>query len=406
MNKLRLICDNELQRLVDDEGNVTNRIVLNDNSQTKIIKISPWHPEHYSSIILYKVKIWAEKNNVKVIAEANANYLPAISQIADEIYLQEFKENRYYVDADCKSCGSFVKLKSLFYCKHCNNVFDYPECPVHNKKCRDFLVGFCTKCCMFVDRNSFSLGATSNCVRKCVFFKDAPGRFEDVRVDYTNPALLGEDKIHRRGKSNFLNVVASQVSDQEVIERFANPEVCILESAYQKFLGLKDQLKSNVIMLHTKSVRYSMSDLLKDDIILPVVDMDYQREVMNLAGSDYMTFQLLGSIFLNWFFICQRGASNILCMLPINNLILWDVVSYPYSNILRGLSVSRFGEISRNVPVLDDCYVLDGKRVELYKYIIWHKESINSFIRHVVNLKNENSNQSLCTIQRGPNQTI
>jgi len=402
MININLVKENELERLVDNKGNVTNRISLNNNNHNKIIKISPWHPEHYSSIILYKVKLWAEKNNVRVVAEANSNYLPAISQIADEIYLQEVVGNRYFVDATCKKCKNPIKLKSLFYCKQCNFVYDYPSCPVHQSNCKNFRVGYCSCCNDFIDTNGICPAATSNCVRKCSFFKNAPGKFENVLVDYTNPNL---DRSLGNSKGDFLNVVAEQISDQEVVERFAFSKIYILESAYKKFLIHKDSLRNNVIMLHTKAVHYSMSSFLDSHIVLPTVDVDYQKELIEKAGSDYMTFQLLGSMFLNWFFICQRGASNILCMLPLNNIVLWDVVSYPYSKIIRGLNVARFGSVADNVPLLENCYLINGKRVELYEYIIENKEHINNFIKEVLIINQARINQGSCNFYENCNKS-
>jgi hypothetical protein len=131
-----------------------------------------------------------------------------------------------------------------------------------------------------------------------------------------------------------------QISNQEVIDRFSYSKIYFLESAYNKFLVIKDSLPIDVMVAEFKS-----GHILDTATFTSVVGLDYvfQRDLIDkVSVDDYMSAQILGSRLLNWQFLCWGGSSNLMCVLPVQAIALKDqTIFHSVEAIIRGFTKVR-----------------------------------------------------------------
>jgi hypothetical protein len=147
--------------------------------------------------------------------------------------------------------------------------------------------------------------------------------------------------------------ITRNIKPEEVVDRFANWEIYIREESYNKFLEIKDVLPKNIIVCEIKSGVKLARNFIENKKTENVFGVDYsfQKELTQQTGVDnYMSIQLLSSLFLNWQYLCIGGSANLFCMMPIKTLFLCDQAIggiWKY-RILEGMYSRRY----RQVPII------------------------------------------------------
>jgi len=148
---------------------------------------------------------------------------------------------------------------------------------------------------------------------------------------------------------------AEEISDKEVIARFACKKIFILQSAYDKFMIIKQHLPTNIAIAEINwkpPIKFEAEWLVG-------VDQKFQKDLIERVGCDsYMSTQILGSHFLNWQFICEGGSANLMSTLPIKTISLLDhIFTTSTKNIIRGFAECR----NLPTPLVSNAYRVDKR---------------------------------------------
>lgn len=168
--------------------------------------------------------------------------------------------------------------------------------------------------------------------------KSNPNWYEGLRTTYSNVINQKTENI----EEGPLRKEFTQISDEEVIERFKNREISILKSVYNDFFKL--DLPSNVVVVEAKARCDYLSHIKSMNLPYMIgVDHQFQKELLGKLGNkNYMTIQILASNFLNWQFLCCEGSSNLLGVLPVKTLVLSDrTIDRSFINIVRGINKNK-----------------------------------------------------------------
>jgi hypothetical protein len=240
-----------------------SRLILNNKKTQVCITINPFSVEHYNDIDLFNIKIYCDKNNIKLKVLSTMNYLPVNSQFADELILLEH----------------FNHLEKLY---HENDRFSSLNAKIFDRK---NWPNFLETDFYQVDKNRLN--------RKS---KDSTGMIDDI---YKN------------------------VSNYEIQDFIKNKTVFIRKSSYDLFKKKIKDLPRNIMLAEIKNIFKALIETLKNQNIIkvPILGLDYkfQKNLINEVKNHYMAFQILGSIFLNWKIIAVGGSARLFSMLPTNN---------------------------------------------------------------------------------------
>lgn len=138
------------------------------------------------------------------------------------------------------------------------------------------------------------------------------------------------------------HVFREEVTDQQVVERFANRKIYILRSAYKIFESL--DLPSDLIVIEAKNKHNIFHSILnmKQPNVVGLGDGFQSSILEKTTTSHYLSTQILASNLLNWQFVCIHGSSNLMCTLPVKTLVLYDQTIKQHTiNIVRGLNINK-----------------------------------------------------------------
>ncbi len=141
-------------------------------------------------------------------------------------------------------------------------------------------------------------------------------------------ARLGADVTPElRQKHELIVAAMDEIEDQELIDAFAWPEVCIRQSTWDLFHRL--DLPENIICSEIKEgwgFGSQIREWLARSDLPSVVGVDhvFQHELVAKVGSHFMGIQFLASWLKNWTFVCIGGSANLFALLPVKAIVLFD----------------------------------------------------------------------------------
>ncbi len=161
-----------------------------------------------------------------------------------------------------------------------------------------------------------------------------------------------------------LEIANDIVSDDEVVENFCFPKICIKETSYQKYLEISKELKQNLIVCEVKTseekpLGYDTGESFLENIknssgnypLEIVTEKTKNKKLAKMCGQDYMGVQVLCSFLKNWMWICYGGSSNIFPFFPVKILSLTDQTLC--KELIRKISIKRFGDLGNIFPEYD-----------------------------------------------------
>lgn len=254
--------------------------------------------ENTNNLEVLKFALWCKKNDIRITAYGLLNQLPIFSMFADSVILQDKEDwgEKIYPDTPGNP-------DATHYLKH--DLFDQFK---------------------------------SQSVREKFNFNDC------IRMHREPSASPGE-------WPTLLSVSERSISDDEVADFFAFPNIFIREEAHQKYIKMKAEgfLPENLIMCEARvSGGCGGEHLLSvfkektKNYPLPICfDLNFRKELCRRSGQDYMAVQVLCSLIDNWMWIAYGGSSNILPFLPVKILSLSDMYCRP--DTTRSLYLKRHG---------------------------------------------------------------
>jgi hypothetical protein len=265
-------------------------IDLNQKKYKNYVFVSMHAIENTNNIEVLKFALWCRKNDIKITIYGLLNQLPLFSIFADSLILQS-KNNwssDIYPNEIGEYCGTHYSQENLFE----------------------------------------SIG------QKIKF--DQVMNLSRTIDDW--PMLL--------------SVAERTISDDEVVDNFAFPDIYIRKEAYDKYEKIKSEglIQKNLIMCEVKLTGGCGGDHLLSifkektkDFPLPICfDLDFRKLLCQKSDQDYMSVQLLCSIQDNWMWITYGGSSNIFPFFPIKILSISD--AYCQYDLTRKLFLKRYGE--------------------------------------------------------------
>jgi hypothetical protein len=157
-----------------------------------------------------------------------------------------------------------------------------------------------------------------------------------------------------------LSIVDTEVSDEEVAERFKYPDLCIRASSLSRYNALKSDgiIQDDQVIAAIPTDRNYLAgcyDTLKSNLELHGVELapiDFNRRLWEQTLSDVMGVQFLGCLMSNWIFSCIMGSAALFGFLPVKTLYLSDDWVLPKS-LARKFSVARFGALGEVFPLFN-----------------------------------------------------
>lgn len=256
-------------KIIDDKlikkNKKFSKLILNKKDSEQTITINPFVEEHYNDIDLFNIKIFCDKNNIKLKVLSQMNYLPLNSQYADELIIAEDKN-------------------------HMKDAYDL------NGKCIT------------------TLGENS--------FKSNHEGFLNTRFYQKNFNPLERDCYDKTG---IVKLIYKEICLNELNEFIKNKKTLIRKSTYDLFLKIKNELPKDIILCEIKGTFKKIKDKLKKQKIiknLVGIDYEFQKELLRKTKHHYLGIQILGSEFLNWKIIALGGSGRLFSMLPTKNILL------------------------------------------------------------------------------------
>lgn len=171
-----------------------------------------------------------------------------------------------------------------------------------------------------------------------------------------------------------LEIANETISDEEVVDNFCFPKICIKETSYQKYLEISKELKENLIVCEVKTSEEKQLGYDTGEIFLESLEKNtkkyilevktkkiFNKKLAKFCGEDYMGVQILCSFLKNWMWICYGGSSNIFSFFPVKILSLTDQTLC--KELTRKMSIKRFGEIGKVFPEYDSLiYCFPGEK--------------------------------------------
>lgn len=296
--------------------------------QSIVASMHQW--ENYNNVEVLKLGLWCKKHNIKLTMYGFFNQLPLFGIFADAVILQDAESwsNALYNATEEEGFGScyitdqvsFEKIR--YYQKmFSNGVFDLSRDIVFNEQhplLRDHFI-----------ENDFK----------------------------TWPLLL--------------SLSEKEISDEEVVEAYANPVIHIRRSAKEKYdqMVCEGFIKPDILMCEVKTGYYCggehlLSCFKKATEGYPIeicMDIDFKKLLASRCGQDYMAVQMLCSAFSNWMWACYGGSSNIFPFFPIKLASVSD--AYCRYALIRKLFRARLGELGEIFPETNTLvYCLPGEK--------------------------------------------
>jgi hypothetical protein len=131
------------------------------------------------------------------------------------------------------------------------------------------------------------------------------------------------------------------IQDKQVVERFWDWNVSILDSAYRTWQS--QILRHNLTIFEVK-MGGCINPILKAlDVI--GAEQKFQQSLLQRVGvQNYMSCQLLCSHLLNWCYVCCGGASNLFSVLPMRVALLCDHNIKDNYDLLKAMYSKRYGK--------------------------------------------------------------
>lgn len=274
--------------------------------------------EHFNNIELLKFAIWCKRHNTRLVAYGSINEFPLFGIFADAAILVPSDDSPLYEGSTHYRCHSDVidkmTAETLYF-------------PARTS---------------FLNKRHWEINGLNPTA-------EVDGDFIGCHVINLCRSNYGSDIK----PMNFLiDIACKEVSDEDVVERFAFPTMHIRKSSLRKFEYLKSSgmIGKDWIVGEIKRgdgcggdhlVSILKSKVNKLDLPF-VLDLDQLSRICKECGTNYMEVQLLCSFFLNWMWICYGGSSSIFSFFPIKVVSMSDSMCRP--ELSRKLSIARFGE--------------------------------------------------------------
>jgi len=245
-------------KFIKKNGNLY-KLIINDKKTKEVITINPFSTEHYNDIDLFNLRIYCDKNNIKLRVLSTMNYLTVNSQYADELILVE---NKDHMQKAYDSTDNVTTLNSSFF----------------NTK---IWIGY----------------------------------FE------TRFYQIGKNPLERDcyDKTGIIKKIYNEVDIKELNNFILNKKVFIRESSFEAFKNLK--LPENIFIAEIKPTFKNLIKTLRKKNVFGL-DYCFQREILEKTKHHYMAVQILSSINLDWKIIGAGGSARLFSMLPTKNILL------------------------------------------------------------------------------------
>lgn len=311
-DQIKVLPKDAINEVTVRRGKRTKKFSIIDLNPTKKfnreIIIAPHHRENYGNTGFLKLKAYCDRYNIKITSFGLLNQLPVFSIFSDKVILQNDDaalNNLYHGASTAGADKSFIPLLSK-------------------------------------------------------------AMYAEVYTPFTQYVAIMNQTANIEDRP-FMMAAAKTISDEETAEMFAHANVYIRQSSYELFHTLK--LPSNVIVCEFKPA--IGPKLRPGDDPNPIVnwvkkrgkylsfpitglDKEFQKKLLNEVGSHYMSIQIMASLINNWIFMCYGGSSNLMCLLPVKCLTMFDfwINTNPSTqNTIRRMAELRYGDIGSKVPV-------------------------------------------------------
>ena len=332
---IEIINDSEMEKIEIDDQKFYTFDITNKKNYSKEIIITPHFRENYGNIGFMKLKLYCEKNNIKVTSFGLLNQLPLFSIFSDAVILHD-------------------KPRALA------NIYQGPSVAGANLRNMKY----------FIDL--YGAQYENIAYMKC-------GEYVDL--------MNGGPKAPDPTRCPLLTK-ACGLKDEEVIERFYEQPVYLRQSTIDFFDKL--ELPEDIIMCEIKADRNGASQASKifinwieenrQNIKLPLMGIynDDQKKLVEKCDNHYIGVQILASLKKNWFFMCYGGSSNLFSLLPTKTLLLYDHwlnSNLSTERVVKGIYNKRYGV--NTIPIFP-------RRVRYVKKILDENiNEINNFLDYV-----------------------
>lgn len=180
-----------------------------------------------------------------------------------------------------------------------------------------------------------------------------------------------------------LQNLIQDVSDEEVVEQFADPKVWIRQESLDYFNNIKSNLPSNIYYFdckYNKTIDLHREKFKRYNLDRASYGLDFeQQELLNKAKDHYMTVQFLASWFNNWIFFTMSGASAIFNVLPVRWAGGWCDSTGPQVNrrVINRIAKLRFGVETTAYPIPDQLVKIASKLDKVWDWEILEKSNFN-----------------------------
>ena len=147
--------------------------------------------------------------------------------------------------------------------------------------------------------------------------------------------------------------LVGDIANKDVIERFWDWNVSILDSAYRIW---KSEILTRNLTVFEAKFGCCIEPILE---ALDVVGAKhkFQQSLLPRVGlSNYMSCQLLSSHLLNWCYVCCGGVSNLFSVLPMRVALLCDHSMGYGAGVAQELYSRRYGNRNLLVVIRENCY--------------------------------------------------
>lgn len=319
-----------------DDWQGYKRVCVDDNilrpNHSEIL-IAPCHHEHWISTDLYKIRLYCEKHNIRLVSFGSTNQFPFLSIFSNDVVITDNYNPVLYSDGSTKNNVCIDDIVCLSNYEHTDEGCNCEHCK---------------------DRDVSEIRKKA---REEISDQDVIERFWRPKV------FVKQTSLDRILSSESLNSSYSNVS-------FGfNPDCKTFSIENILICEFKKSFSSPYMKYNDDGSRMSdyLSEAATRQDVLPVektsVTEIFQQKLLELINrDDYMTLQILGSSYFNWQFICSGGSSNLFCMLPIKCLMMCDqLFNNSVSAIVRGIARKRYGSLGEFVPIIGKYWNCDSE---------------------------------------------
>lgn len=153
-------------------------------------------------------------------------------------------------------------------------------------------------------------------------------------------------------EGHILTAAMLEVSDDEVVDAFADVTVRVRSSSYDLYHRLCNQRRIPRFTLIAELKEYcgahgflwrnALNAWAEKSGVRVITDRSWQIALAGDCGEHYMAVQCLGSILSGWAWYCYGGSTNIMSFFPFKLLVISD--AFAQYSLAHKLSLARFGE--------------------------------------------------------------